>query len=54
MKGVKLAYPVCSYSALRRLSRFSRLPRKHKQPVGFKVALEASVPPRSKVKRVKR
>ena len=33
---------------------FADLLKKHDQPVGFKAALEASVPPRSKVKRAKK
>jgi hypothetical protein len=32
---------------------FTDLLKKHKQPVGFKAALEASVPLKSKVKRAK-
>jgi hypothetical protein len=32
---------------------FTDLLKKHNQPVGFKAALEASVKPRSKVKKVK-
>jgi hypothetical protein len=32
---------------------FADLLKKHNQPVGFKAALEASVPSRSKVKRAK-
>ena len=33
---------------------FAELLEKHKQPVGFKAALEASIKPRSKVKKAKR
>jgi translation elongation factor P/translation initiation factor 5A len=33
---------------------FADLLDKHKQPVGFKAALEASIKPRSKVKKAKR
>ena len=33
---------------------FTDLLKKHKQPVGFKAALEASVPPKSKVKRAEK
>jgi hypothetical protein len=32
---------------------FADFLEKHEQPVGFKAALEASVPPKSKVKRAK-
>ncbi len=33
---------------------FADLLKKHNQPVGFKAAIEASVPTRSKVKRAKK